>query len=115
MKTTVSKTHLAAAGIIAVAFIAGFASGPAFADQSKGDDFKFDFAYEKSELATSESAAKLLTRLESKVKRYCAGMAPTGSRLRKNDSACFKTTMDQTVASFGSAMVADLYKSRAAG
>jgi UrcA family protein len=113
MKTMISKTHLIAAAVIATAFTAGFASGPAFADKT-AEKFKFDFPYEKSELTTSEGAAKLLTRLESKVKRFCANQT-TGSRLRKNDDACFKSTMDQTVASFGSSTAAELYKSRAAG
>jgi UrcA family protein len=112
MKTMISRTHVIAAAVIAVAFTAGFASGPAFAD--KADKFKFNFPYEKAELATSDSAAKLLTRLESKVKRYCASLT-TGSRLRKDDSDCLKKTMDETVAGFGSPMVADLYKTRAAG
>jgi UrcA family protein len=112
MKTAVSTTHILAAGVIAGAFTIGFMSGPAFA-QSKGD-FKFDFAFEKSELETSDSAAKLLTRLESKVKRYCANLT-TGSRLRQKDDTCFKSTMDTTVAGLGSSMVAELYKSRAAG
>ena len=108
-----SKTHLVAAAVIATAFTAGFASGPAFADK-KTDKFKFDFAYEKSEFATSDSAAKLLTRLEGKVKRYCANIA-TGSRLPRRDDTCFKTTMDETVAGFGSSTVAELYKTRTAG
>ena len=114
MKTMISKTHLIAAAVIATAFTAGFASGPAFADQ-KTEAFSFKFAYDKTEFATSDSAGKLLTRLESKVKRFCAAQAPTGTRLKKGDDQCFKRTMQQTVDSFGSSMVAELYKTRADG
>jgi UrcA family protein len=114
MKTMLSKTHLIAAAVIATAFTAGFASGPAFADK-KSEQFTFDFSYEKAELTSSDTAAKLLTRLESKVKRFCAAQAPTGTRMKKGDPECFKRTMQTTVDGFGSSMVAELYKSRADG
>ena len=114
MKTMISRTHLIAAAVIATAFTAGFASGPAFADK-KSESFQFNFPYDKAEFTTSDSAAKLLTRLESKVKRFCAAQAPTGTRLKKGDDECRKRTMQQTVDGFGSSMVAELYKSRADG
>lgn len=115
MKTAVSKTHIIAAGVIAGAFTFGFISGPAFAEQAKANStaFGFQFSYEKEELATSDSAAKLLTRLETKVKRFCTNAAGTGTRLRNTDDGCITKTMEQTVASFNSSLVAEVYKNKA--
>jgi UrcA family protein len=115
MKTAISTTQFVAAAVIAGAFAVGFMSGPAFADNKKSDAFNFQFAYEPEEFATSDSAAKLLSRLEDKVTKFCAAKGATGTRLRSVDKNCIKTTMDQTVASFKSSTVAEVYKGRAAG
>jgi UrcA family protein len=113
MKSMISATHFVAAGIIAGAFTVGFISGPAFAQQA--ETFGFKFKYEQSELGSADSARKLLARLESQVTKFCKNEAQTGSRLKKADPACVTATMDQTVASFGSDTVAQVYKSRTNG
>ena len=113
MKTAISKTQFVAAAVIASAFAVGFMSGPAFADDKRKEEFGFQFAFEPTEFATSDSAAKLLTRLESKVKKFCSANAvQTGSRMKKPDMECITKTMDQTVASFNSATVAEVYKNK---
>jgi UrcA family protein len=111
MKSMISATHYVAAGVIAGAFTLGFISGPAFAQA--GEAFKFKF--EQSELASVESATKLLTRLENQAKKFCKDQAETGTRLKKADPACITATMDQTVAGFKSDTVAQIYKSRTNG
>jgi UrcA family protein len=116
MKTAISRTQYVAAAVIAGAFAVGFMSGPAFADnKQKSEDFNFKFSYEPEEFATTDSASKLLTRLEGQVSKFCAGKAATGTRLRTVDKKCIKATMDQTVESFKSSVVAEVYKGRADG
>ncbi len=117
MKTLLNATNLIAAGVIAGAFATGFFSGPAFAEEVtlKSEGFQFKFAYEQSELATSDGANKMLIRLERQVKRFCANQAPTGTRLKASAKECVTRTMTDSVAGFGSAALAQAYKERSSG
>ena len=114
MKSAVSKIHIIAAGVIAGAFTLGFVSGPAFAEKAKAATaFGFEFSYDKAELASSDSAAKLVSRLETKVRKFCTNAARTGTRLKKTDPECLTNTMEQTIAGMNSSVVAEAYKNRA--
>ena len=57
MKTASSATHLIAIAAIAAALAAGFATGPAFAQDAsfKTDSFKFPFSYRTAELRASRA------------------------------------------------------------
>ena len=118
MKTVLSATHLIAAGVIAGAFTVGFLSGPAFASepQADADLFQFKFQYEPSELTNSDSARKMLARLERQVSRECGGdetRIPMTERRRVK--ACVDVTMGKAIEGFGSATLAEAYRSRTGG
>ena len=68
MKTT-SKTSLIATFAIVGAFTAGFASGPASAqNQPYRGPFQFEFKYDAAELGSLDGAQNLLARLQSDIR-----------------------------------------------
>lgn len=114
MKTTTS-TNLIACAVIAGAFTVGFASGPAFAEQTNSKPFAFQFSYSPNELATVPQAEALLARLESDVRRYCGGYGRVPLGERRTVDACIDATMKESIAKFDSPAVAQAFQSRAAG
>jgi UrcA family protein len=108
---------------IAGAFVVGLGAivtaAPASAEAARlthGDPFSFRFTYTKSELETPEGAHKLLTRLETAVRRECAPpVAMLGKRERELVDSCIRTTMRQTIENLGSATVAQAFETRVAG
>jgi UrcA family protein len=116
MKTVPSATHLIAAGVIAGAFVVGFLSGPALAGEPpSAEAFKFDFESAPSELANSQSARGMLARLERNVQRQCGAYDRMPVADRKLIKACIDETMSNAVATFGSATLAEAYKTRTGG
>lgn len=113
MKTTSSTTHLIAAAVIVGAATAGFASGPAFAQQTQ--PFKFQFIYDPAELTTAPAAEKLLVRLEQDVRSYCGGNRKMSLDERTRVDACIDATLKDSISKFGSATVAQAYANRADG
>ena len=121
MKTMISTTHLIAVAVIAGAFAIGFFSGPALAGEpaAGATQFKFKFHFSPDELTSTPMAKKMLIRLERKVRDYC-GANPKMPRAqrefeREMVGKCVSETMSKTIAKFGSATVAEAYKSRAEG
>jgi UrcA family protein len=116
MKTTISATHAVAAGVIAGAFALGFLSGPALAAEPQAEDekFEFKFEYDAAELGNPANAKQMLKRLERKVSAQCAKgkLSPSENRLVR---MCIDQTMANAVENFGSAALAEAYKSRAGG
>lgn len=117
MKTASSTTSLIACAVIVGAFAIGFATGPAFADKAltKDKPFAFEFAFEQSELTSAPAAEKLLTRLEQGVRKHCGDRNGLGTEKQANVDRCIDTTMRESVAKFGSSMVAQAYQSQAGG
>jgi UrcA family protein len=116
MKTTSSTTNLIACAVIIGAFTAGFASGPATAQEatpqkaaSSDADFQFSFAYEPHELNTAKGAEKLLVRLEDDVRSRCGGYGKMTLDERRHVDACIANTMKSTVPSFGSPTVTQAF------
>jgi UrcA family protein len=113
MKTVPSATHLIAAGVVAGAFVVGFLSGPALAVEPQVQDFQFKFEFTQSELASVDGAKQMLARLERKVRRHCDD---TGRSLPQSYvGECIDRTMSKAVANFGSAALAEAYKTRTGG
>jgi UrcA family protein len=121
MKTMISTTHMIAAAVIAGAFAIGFLSGPALADEpvNGATQFKFKFHFSPDELTSAPMAKKMLIRLERKVRDYCGDNRKTTHVQREFERefvrACVSETMSSTITKFGSATVAEAYKSRAEG
>jgi len=118
MKTSSSATYLIASIAIAGSLIAGFATGPAFAQQVafKTDQFKFAFSYQLGELAAAETAETLLLRLQREVRAYCSG-GPRKMTLDERSlvDACTNATMRESIGKFGSATLAQAYAERSDG
>lgn len=114
MKTASSTTSLIAVAVIAGAFAAGFATGPAFAQapEAKADPFKFEFTFAPSELSTAPSAQKLLARLEQDVRRHCSVGGRLSIEQHQKVDACIDATMRETVSKFSGSTVAEAYQSR---
>ena len=117
MKTMISTTHLIAVGVIAGAFAVGFFSGPALAGepQANAARFEFKFDFKPDELTSTPMAKKMLVRLEHKVRAYCGDNQKMSLAQRELVRACVNRTMSNSIAKFGSATVAEAYKSRAEG
>ena len=117
MKTSSSTTSLIACAAIAGAVAAGFATGPAFAEETsfRTEAFKFPFSYSKSELASAPSAAKLLIRLQQDVRAHCGGKRRMTLNEREHVTACINGTMRESIGKFGSATLAQAYETRAGG
>jgi len=112
MKTSSSATYLIASIVIAGALAAGFATGPAFAQQAsfKTDQFKFAFAYQPAELASADTAEKLLQRLQREVSVHCIGGARKMTLDERSRVAkCTNETMRESIGKFGSATLAQAY------
>lgn len=115
MKTT-SKTSLIATFAIVGAFTAGFATGPASAqNQPYRGPFQFDFKYDAAELGSLDGAQNLLARLQSVVAAYCGNEAVMAPQDRFNANKCVKLTMREAIAKFDNATVAQAYSTRADG
>ncbi len=115
MKTT-SKTALIATLAITGAFAAGFASGPAAAqDLPYRGPFAFDFRYDASELGSVQSAENLLARLQSVVAAYCGDGSTLSPQERFDVNKCVKRTMRESIDKFGNSTVAQAFQSRADG
>ncbi|MEZ6028252.1 MAG: UrcA family protein [Hyphomonadaceae bacterium] len=114
MKTSAS-TNLIACTVIAGAFAVGFASGPAFAQTKDRVPFAFEFTYAPGDLNSLPKADSLLSRLEQDVRRYCGGNRKMSIDERRYVDACIDKTMQESIAKFGSATLAQAYNSRADG
>ena len=118
MKTSSSATYLIASLTIAGALATGFATGPAFAQQAsiKTDQFKFAFKYQPAELASEDSADKLLQRLQREVRTYCSDGARKMTRDERSlVDACTNATIRKSIGKFGSATLAQAYGERSHG
>lgn len=117
MKTASSTTNLIACAVIAGAFVAGFASGPAFAQDAsfQTETFKFHFAYKSEELTAAPAAEKLLVRLQQDVRSHCGGNRKMSLDERSRVNTCINQTMRESIGKFGSATVAQAYETRAGG
>ena len=118
MKTASSTTSLIACAVIAGAFAVGFATGPAFAQETASfetESFKFQFAYQPSELTAAPSAEKLLVRLQQDVRNHCGGNRKMSLDERSHVNACITATMKESISKFGSATLAQAYETRAGG
>lgn len=117
MKTASSATHLIASAAIIAALAAGFATGPAFAQDAsfKTDSFKFPFTYRTAELASEDSAEKLLLRLQKEVRRHCTGNQKMTLDERALVTACTNQTMRESIGKFGSSTLAQAYETRSGG
>lgn len=115
MKTT-SKTSLIATFAIVGAFTAGFASGPASAQNTpyKGP-FEFEFRYDAAELGSLDGAQNLLARLQSVVTAYCGNAPEMSPQERFDANKCVKMTMRAAIAKFDNATVAQAFSNRADG
>jgi hypothetical protein len=60
-------------------------------------------------------AKKMLVRLERRVRDYCGDDQKMPLAQREFVRACINETMSNSIAKFGSATVAEAYKSRAEG
>lgn len=110
MKTT-SSTNLIASIAIVGALVAGFATGPAFAEDETPFQFKFD--YSPNELTNAPAAEKLLVRLEREVRDYCGGNTKMSLHEKSLVSECVDTTLRASISKFGSPMVAQAFTTRA--
>lgn len=117
MKTSSSATPLIAIIAIAGAATAGFATGPAFGQTAPGagENFEFKFVYDQAELATVESAEKLLVRLQKEVRLHCVGSQPMNLETRARSAECTKETMSQSIDKFRSPALAQAYETRSGG
>jgi UrcA family protein len=117
MKTQSSATYLIASAAIAGALAAGFATGPAFAQSASFEtySFKFPFTYRTSELASTESAEKLLLRLQREVRDHCGGTRKMPLEERALVTKCTNQTMRESIGKFGSATLAQAYETRTGG
>jgi len=117
MKTSSSTTSLIACAAIAGAVAAGFATGPAFAEEAsfRTETFKFPFTYSTSELASAQRAEKLLVRLQQDVRAHCGGNRKMTLNEREHVTACINETMRESIGKFGSATLAQAYETRAGG
>jgi UrcA family protein len=117
MKTASSTTNLIACVTIVGAITVGFASGPAFAQSGRDETaFEFKFAYKPSELQSAPAAEKLLVRLENEVRDHCAittGRVTMDQHLLTRK--CVDRTVQETIAKFASATVAQAYDTRTSG
>lgn len=115
MKTT-SKTSLIATFAIIGAFTAGFATGPASAQNLpyKGP-FEFEFRYDAAELGSLDSAQVLLARLQSVVTAYCGNYSNMSPQERFEMNKCVRVTMRNAIAKFDNATVAQAFSNRADG
>lgn len=115
MKTT-SKTSLIATLAIAGAFTAGFATGPASAqNQPYRGPFEFQFKYDAAELGSLDGAQTLLARLQSVVTAYCGNEPNLSPQERFEANKCVKRTMREAIAKFDNATVAQAFSNRADG
>lgn len=117
MKTASSTTSLIACAAIVGAFAAGFATGPAFAQEASfsTETFKFQFTYQPSELTAAPSAEKLLVRLQQDVRSYCGGNRKMTLDERSHVNECISKTMRESISKFDSATLAQAYETRAGG
>jgi UrcA family protein len=118
MKTASSTTSLIACAVIAGAFAVGFATGPAFAQESTSfetESFKFHFAYRPSELTAAPSAEKLLVRLQQDVRAHCGGNRKMSLDERSRVNDCINSTMKESIGKFGSSTLAQAYETRTGG
>jgi UrcA family protein len=117
MKTSSSATYLIASAAIAGALALGFATGPAFAEDAsiKTDTFKFRFSYKPAELASAESAEKLLLRLQKQVRNHCGDTRKMTLDERSLVTKCTNTTMRESIGKFGSSTLAQAYETRSGG
>jgi UrcA family protein len=112
MKTT-SSTSLTASIAIVGALVAGFATGPAFAEDKS--PFAFAFNFSPNELTNAPAAEKLLVRLEREVRSYCGTNRKMSLHEKGLVDQCVDTTLRESIAKFGSPMVAQAFQSRADG
>jgi len=117
MRTTSSTTNLIACAVIAGAFAAGFATGPAFAQDASfsTETFKFHFTYRPSELTEAPAAEKLLIRLQQDVRSHCGGNRKMTLDERSHVNDCINKTMRESITKFDSATLAQAYETRAGG
>lgn len=117
MKTQSSATYLIASATIVGALVAGFATGPAFAQKASidTDTFQFRFIYQPSELDSAASAEKLLLRLKREVRDHCGGMQKMSLDQRSLVTECTNQTMRESIGKFGSATLAQAYETRTGG
>src|SRR5690606_33450463 len=108
MKTT-SSTNLIASVAIVGALVAGFATGPAFAQAP----FEFKFNYGAHELTTAPAAEKLLVRLEREVRAYCGGSTKMSIQQRNLVDECVSITMKESINKFDSPTVAQAFSAHA--
>ena len=96
------KTTLTALSVLAIT------AAPAFAED-------FVFKFQKHELATSEGAETLYSRLESSVEHFCTqnGNRPLTTRLA--EKVCITDMLDETVAEINDARLSRIYARETTG
>jgi UrcA family protein len=107
MKTALSS--LAIAALLALG-----ATAPARADEV--EFFRIKFKYDQAELATADGQQKLLSRLQSSIRKECTPQGRlSGAATISGSKVCIDRTMKSAITKMGSAPLAALYQSRTAG